>query len=81
MMEEGRRADELFDGKGFPMQRLGIIGVVNRSFEDIKNKKTLEEARTIEADFFRKRYLLRASINGIDYLRIRLHQVLMASDV
>uniref|UniRef100_A0A914QKF2 Uncharacterized protein n=1 Tax=Panagrolaimus davidi TaxID=227884 RepID=A0A914QKF2_9BILA len=54
----------------------GIIGVVNRSQEDIDNNKPLEECLKDEKNFLKKNFGSIASINGVNYLREKLNKLL-----
>uniref|UniRef100_A0AC35GKD0 Dynamin-type G domain-containing protein n=1 Tax=Panagrolaimus sp. PS1159 TaxID=55785 RepID=A0AC35GKD0_9BILA len=55
----------------------GIIGVVNRSQEDIEKNKPLEDCLKDEENFLRKNLGLRlAEINGVYYLRGKLNKLL-----
>lgn len=63
-------------GKIIPV-KLGIIGVVNRSQQDIIDSKGIEEALKDEQIFLRKRYPAIASRNGTPYLAKTLNKLLM----
>nr|XP_016444955.1 PREDICTED: dynamin-related protein 3A-like [Nicotiana tabacum] len=52
IMDKGTDARNFLLGKVIPL-RLGYIGVVNRSQQDINNKRSIEEALAYEEQFFR----------------------------
>lgn len=51
-MDHGTNALEILQGRVYPL-KLGFIGVVNRSQQDIQENKALEDALKAEADFFK----------------------------
>lgn len=57
--------------------KLGIIGVVNRSQQDINNKKTIQDALKDEATFLQRKYPTLAHRNGTPYLAKTLNRLLM----
>lgn len=75
IMEQGTDALKVLLGRVIPI-RLGIIGVVNRSQEEIRNKKTIQEAIEDEAIFLQKHYPTIAAKNGTPYLAKRLSNLL-----
>ena len=76
LMDAGTDAVELLTGKIIPV-RMGIVGVVNRSQQDIISKKQIEVALRDEAEFFRRKYPGLAAKNGSSYLATTLSQMLM----
>lgn len=57
--------------------KLGIIGVVNRSQQDIMNKKTINDTLRDEAAFLQRKYPTLANRNGTPYLAKTLNRLLM----
>ncbi|KAE8738954.1 hypothetical protein FOCC_FOCC015554 [Frankliniella occidentalis] len=55
----------------------GIIGVVNRSQEDINNGKSIEDTLRDEDDFLQKKYPALADTNGSKYLAKKLQELLI----
>lgn len=76
IMDPGTDALEVLSGKLIAI-RMGIIGVVNRTQQDILNKKSIQKALEDEAAFLQKRYPTIAEKNGQPYLAKRLSQILM----
>lgn len=76
LMDHGTDAIDLLTGKVIPV-KLGIIGVVNRSQQDITDQKSIEDALKDEQFFLRKRYPALASRNGTSYLAKTLNKLLM----
>ena len=76
IMDPGTDALEVLSGR-LIMIRLGIIGVVNRTQQDIKNKKSIQKAIEDEAAFLQRRYPTIADKNGQPFLSKRLSQLLM----
>lgn len=76
LMDHGTDAIDLITGKVIPV-KLGIIGVVNRSQQDITDKKSIEASLKDEQHFLRKRYPALASRNGTPYLAKTLNKLLM----
>ena len=76
LMDHGTDAVDLLMGKVIPV-KLGIIGVVNRSQQDILDQKTIEQALQDEQKFLRKTYPSLASRNGTPYLAKTLNKLLM----
>lgn len=76
LMDHGTDAYDVLCGRVIPV-KLGIIGVINRSQMDIKNKKLIEEALKDEASFLQKHYPSIASRNGTPYLARTLNRLLM----
>ncbi len=76
LMDHGTDAIDLLTGKVIPV-KLGIIGVVNRSQQDISDDKPIDAALKDEQGFLRKRYPSLASRNGTPYLAKTLNKLLM----
>lgn len=74
LMDNGTDAMDVLTGKIVPV-KLGIIGIVNRSQADIKNKKTIEDCLNDEIKYLHKKYPTLASTNGIYYLSKTLNRV------
>ncbi|KRZ60542.1 Dynamin-1-like protein [Trichinella nativa] len=76
LMDHGTDAADLLLGKVIPV-KLGIIGVVNRSQQDIVNKKSIRDSLKDEATFLQRRYPTLASQNGSPFLAKTLNRLLM----
>ncbi|TGZ80102.1 hypothetical protein EX30DRAFT_320750 [Ascodesmis nigricans] len=78
LMDHGTNALEILSGRVYPL-KLGFIGVVNRSQQDIQGNKSLGEALKAEADFFRYHpaYRNMAHRCGTQFLAKSLNQILM----
>ncbi|CAF0975920.1 unnamed protein product [Adineta ricciae] len=76
LMDRGTDAYDVLCGRVIPV-KLGIIGVVNRSQEDIHKKKPIEEALRYESAFLQKNYPSIASRNGTPFLAKTLNRLLM----
>ncbi|KXN86212.1 Dynamin-related protein DNM1 [Leucoagaricus sp. SymC.cos] len=78
LMDAGTNALDILTGRVYPL-KLGFIGVVNRSQQDINSEKSLTDATESEAEFFRNHPAYRniAHKNGTRYLAKTLNQVLM----
>lgn len=78
LMDAGTNALDILTGRVYPL-KLGFIGVVNRSQQDINVGKELTDARNSEAEFFQQHPAYRniAHKNGTKYLAKTLNQVLM----
>lgn len=74
LLDHGTDAYDVLCGRVIPV-KLGIIGVINRSQLDIKNKKEIEQAIKDEATFLQKNYPSIASRNGTPYLAKTLNRV------
>jgi hypothetical protein len=72
----GTDAIDILCGRVIPV-RLGIIGVVNRSQQDIMNNKSIQEALKDEAAFLQRKYPTLANRNGRPYLAKTLNRLLM----
>jgi dynamin 1-like protein len=79
LMDHGTNALDILSGRVYPL-KLGFIGVVNRSQQDIQSDKPLSEALKSEADFFRHHpaYRNMATRCGTQYLAKSLNTTLMA---
>ena len=76
IMDEGTDAVDLLTGMIIPV-KLGIIGVVNRSQQDILDNKSIEEALHDEEVFLRQHYPALAMRCGSSYLAQTLNKLLM----
>lgn len=78
LMDHGTNALDILSGRVYPL-KLGFIGVVNRSQQDIQSNKPMAEALAAERDFFRMHPAYRniASRCGTQYLAKTLNQTLM----
>uniref|UniRef100_A0AC35GUS2 Dynamin-type G domain-containing protein n=1 Tax=Panagrolaimus sp. PS1159 TaxID=55785 RepID=A0AC35GUS2_9BILA len=74
IMDRGTNAYDMLSGKTIPV-KLGIIGVRNRSQEEIANNQTIEECLAKEEIFFTNNYPSISARNGMPYLRIQLNKV------
>ncbi|KAL9038771.1 MAG: hypothetical protein Q9214_005149 [Letrouitia sp. 1 TL-2023] len=79
LMDHGTNALDILSGRVYPL-KLGFIGVVNRSQQDIQGNKSLAEALESERDFFRHNpaYRNMASRCGTQYLAKTLNTTLMS---
>jgi len=76
LMDAGTDAIDVLMGRVIPV-KLGIIGVVNRSQQDIINNKSMEDALKDEALFLQRKYPSIATRNGSSYLAKTLNRLLM----
>ncbi|KAG9224241.1 hypothetical protein CCMSSC00406_0004740 [Pleurotus cornucopiae] len=78
LMDAGTNALDILTGRVYPL-KLGFIGVVNRSQQDINLSKSMGDARETETEFFKNHPAYRniAHKNGTQYLAKTLNQVLM----
>lgn len=76
LMDAGTDAIDILCGRVIPV-KLGIIGVVNRSQQDIIDKKSIEDALKDEATYLQRKYPTIASRNGTPYLAKTLNRLLM----
>jgi dynamin 1-like protein len=76
IMDAGTNALDILTGRVYPL-KLGFIGVVNRSQQDINSEKSLQDARESEDEFFKGHPAYRniAHKNGTRYLAKSLNQV------
>ncbi|RMD42477.1 hypothetical protein DV735_g2646, partial [Chaetothyriales sp. CBS 134920] len=79
LMDHGTNALDILSGRVYPL-KLGFIGVVNRSQQDIQTGKPMSEALKSEAEFFRLHPAYRniATRCGTQYLAKTLNQTLMS---
>ena len=79
LMDHGTNALDILSGRVYPL-KLGWIGVVNRSQQDIQGNKPMEEALKYEAEFFRHHPAYRNIANrcGTQFLAKTLNTTLMA---
>ena len=76
LMDKGTDATAILEGKVITV-KLGIIGVVNRSQQDIINNKSIQEALDDETEFLIRNYPDLEQRNGSSYLIRRLSDLLM----
>ncbi|KAI1104143.1 Dynamin central region-domain-containing protein [Jackrogersella minutella] len=78
LMDHGTNALDILSGRVYPL-KLGFIGVVNRSQQDIQGNRPMEEALKAETEFFRHHPAYRniAMRCGTQYLAKTLNQTLM----
>ena len=76
IMDKGTDALDMLLGRIVPL-KLGFVGVINRSQQDIISKKPIREALATETEFFSNHPLYRniASKCGIPYLTRALNKV------
>lgn len=79
LMDHGTNALDILSGRVYPL-KLGWIGVVNRSQQDIQGNKPMEEALKSEAEFFKHHPAYRniATRCGTHFLARTLNTTLMA---
>jgi dynamin 1-like protein len=75
-MDAGTHALDVLTGRVYPL-KLGFIGVVNRSQQDINVDKSMSDALESETDFFKShpQYRNIAHRNGTKFLAKTLNQV------
>ncbi|KAF9767856.1 hypothetical protein IL306_014926 [Fusarium sp. DS 682] len=78
LMDHGTNALDILSGRVYPL-KLGFIGVVNRSQQDIQGNKPMEDALQAEADFFKHHPAYRniSTRCGTHYLAKTLNTTLM----
>ncbi|WWC68780.1 uncharacterized protein I206_102715 [Kwoniella pini CBS 10737] len=78
LMDAGTNALDILTGRTYPL-KLGFVGVVNRSQQDIMQDLPMEDARQKEEDFFKTHPVYRniAHRCGTKYLAKTLNAVLM----
>lgn len=78
LMDTGTNALDVLTGKSFPL-KLGFIGVVNRSQQDITTSKSMQDAIQSEQLFFQSHPAYRSISQrcGSVYLSKQLHQILV----
>ncbi|KAF2973106.1 hypothetical protein GQX73_g485 [Xylaria multiplex] len=79
LMDHGTNALDILSGRVYPL-KLGFVGVVNRSQQDIQGNRPMEEALKAETEFFRHHPAYRniAARCGTQFLAKQLNQTLMA---
>ncbi|KAL4923762.1 dynamin-related GTPase DNM1 [Aspergillus undulatus] len=79
LMDHGTNAMDILSGRVYPL-KLGFIGVVNRSQQDIQSGKSLSDALQAELDFFRHHPAYRNMANrcGTQFLAKTLNSTLMS---
>ncbi|OHS93349.1 Dynamin central region family protein [Tritrichomonas foetus] len=78
LMDQGTNARDVLENRIYPL-KLGYIGVINRSQQDIDTKKSMEAARKAERDYFEnsRDYSDLADRCGTGYLSQILNRLLM----
>ena len=78
LMDHGTNALDILTGKVYPL-KLGFIGVVNRSQQDINQRKSLDESLAAEMEFFNSHPAYKTISNrcGTEYLAKTLNKTLM----
>ncbi len=76
LMDAGTNALDILTGRVYSL-KLGFIGVVNRSQQDIITEKSMQAALDSETEFFKSHHAYRniAHKNGTKYLARSLNQV------
>lgn len=79
LMDSGTNALDILSGKLYPL-KLGFVGVVNRSQQDIQLNKTVEEALEKEDEYFNRHPVYRTISHrcGTRYLAKLLNQTLIS---
>ncbi|KLU89304.1 dynamin-A [Magnaporthiopsis poae ATCC 64411] len=79
LMDHGTNALDILSGRVYPL-KLGWIGVVNRSQQDIQGNKPMQDALQAEAEFFRHHPAYRniSTRCGTQYLAKILNSTLMS---
>jgi dynamin 1-like protein len=82
LMDHGTNALEILAGRVYPL-KLGFIGVVNRSQQDITLNKSLKDALKSEESYFRQTAAYRniAHRCGTQYLAKSLNTVIILSRI
>lgn len=76
LMDAGTDAIDILCGRVIPV-KLGIIGVVNRSQQDIFDKKCINDQLKDETAYLQRKYPTLATRNGTQYLAKTLNRLLM----
>ncbi|KAJ6650132.1 Dynamin-1-like protein [Pseudolycoriella hygida] len=76
LMDAGTDAIDILCGRVIPV-KLGIIGVVNRSQQDIIDNKSIIDQLKDEAGYLQRKYPSLATRNGTQYLAKTLNRLLM----
>jgi dynamin 1-like protein len=76
LMDAGTNALDILTGRVYPL-KLGFIGIVNRSQQDINSEKSMGDALESETEFFKNHPAYRniSYKNGTKYLAKTLNQV------
>ena len=76
LMDAGTNALDILTGRAFPL-KLGFVGLVNRSQQDILTNKSMQDAIKSEEDFFQKHAAYKgiAARCGSTYLAKQLNSV------
>ncbi|KAH3679356.1 hypothetical protein WICMUC_001037 [Wickerhamomyces mucosus] len=79
LMDHGTNALDILSGKVYPL-KLGFVGVVNRSQQDVLQNRSVEEGLESEEEFFRSHSVYKTISNrcGTRYLAKLLNQTLIA---
>lgn len=79
LMDHGTNALDILSGRVYPL-KLGFIGVVNRSQQDIQGNKPMDEALQAEMDFFKHHpaYRNMSTRCGTQFLAKTLNTTLMS---
>lgn len=78
LMDQGTNALEILKGNVYPL-KLGFVGIVNRSQQDIAENKSMEDSLHLEMEFFTNHPAYRAISNkcGTRFLAQTLNKILM----
>ena len=76
LMDKGTDASDIFEGRVIPL-KLGYIGVINRSQNDINMRKDMHRQWADEQAFFSRYYPMYSDHMGTQYLRNRLNELLV----
>jgi len=78
LMDAGTNALDILTGRAYPL-RLGFVGTVNRSQQDILTNKSMKDALKAEADFFNQHPAYRRISNrcGTHFLSKQLNSLLL----
>ncbi|MCH0629086.1 dynamin family GTPase [Kocuria palustris] len=78
LMDQGTNAVDILKGNVYPL-KLGFIGIVNRSQQDIADNKLLDDSLFTEQQFFVNHPAYRLMLNkcGTKYLASTLNKILM----
>ncbi|KAI5967313.1 DNM1 [Candida margitis] len=78
LMDQGTNALDILKGNVYPL-KLGFIGIVNRSQQDISENKSLDDSLYSEEQFFANHPAYRSMANkcGTKYLAQTLNKILM----
>ncbi|AMD22770.1 HHR001Cp [Eremothecium sinecaudum] len=79
LMDSGTNALDILSGKVYPL-KLGFVGVVNRSQQDIQEKRSIDDSLLREEEYFAKHPFYRTISTrcGTKFLAKKLNQVLLA---